>query len=123
MNIEGGKTCGNCTSSARATVRGMEGMLWCQTGQAARRAGIITVQAVYLNPNRAGCGDFNLRVGPIPDAVIEAPQAPAPAAPEDNGQPDESILPWDLPEPTRDKQPEAEPAPNKGEAFSPDFFL
>lgn len=123
MNIESGKTCGNCTSSARATVKGMEGMLWCQTGQAARRAGIITVQAVYLNPNRAGCCDFNLRLGPIPNAVIEAAHASIPPAPEGESQPDESILPWDLPEPTRDKQSEAEPAPNKREAFSPDFFL
>ena len=59
------KVCGNCTSATRVTIRELSGMIWCETGQAARRSGMTVFQAVYINPRRVACGDFRLRGQPL----------------------------------------------------------
>jgi len=111
MNHDNGNTCGNCTSAARATTRAMEGMLWCSTGQAARRAGMGTIQAVYLSFNRPACTDFSMRKAPVPDAP--APQEETAPAAEiglqnhdvSTGVGEDFVLPWDLPDAHPDPLP------------------
>lgn len=68
MNTVINRTCGNCKSAAHANVKGMEGMLWCQAGHAAAQSGVRSVEAVFINPQRAGCDKHGLRTGPIPEA-------------------------------------------------------
>ena len=126
MSIERKNTCGACQSAVRANTKGMEGMLWCQSGHAARRSGIITIQAVFINPKREACDEgFALRTTPIPDALPVTGIESEPVAPKklaQNGE-DESVPPWDLPEPSRVQVPPPQDLPNKEEAFPSEFFL
>lgn len=72
------KVCGNCTSATRVTIRELSGMIWCETGQAARRSGMMVFQAVYINPKRVACEDFRLRSEPLgsqPASQTEAESA------------------------------------------------
>ena len=68
MDTIEGRTCGNCKAAVGANVKGMEGMLWCQSGNAAAQAGLRCAEAVFINPSRPGCEEHVLRTGPIPVA-------------------------------------------------------
>lgn len=107
MNVGENKTCGNCESATRATVRGMEAFVWCTSGHAARRAGFTAVEAVYLNVSRPACEGYKRATKPLPDAVlVTEPEPrrdiaedvpPAASVPQSALFDDETIPPWDLP--------------------------
>ncbi|WP_186214899.1 hypothetical protein [Burkholderia gladioli] len=107
------KVCGNCTSAAQVTIRELSGMIWCETGQAARRSGMMVFQAVYINPKRVACEDFRLRSEPLGSPPASQPPEEAAGA--------EVQIPTDVTDDA--KQPAIASALSATEPEEPPFYM
>lgn len=99
--------CGNCGHAIRASVRNMEGFLWCNINVGS--VGGCSKEANFLSPNHPACISWVVRTTPLPPPPESEPLLPPSLAPES--------------QPASELEPPITAFPNRGDFFPADVFL